>query len=658
MMDQIQDIQLFNTRLMMRGMLDSGYKDTHYALAEIVDNSIEAGAKNIDIVVVQSTQGKKQRAVWHVSKIAVIDDGCGIAPELLSRVLTFGDGTHEDAMTKGGDDFGRMGKYGFGLPNSSASQSDDIQVYSWVDGPESVQCTSLDVKKVLDGTMKRQTLAAPTPFPPHLISMMKAIESVPGKSGTVVLWDDVQRCSWRRSGTLVDNVERTIGRIFRKFMANAGVVIRVSVFNDTNYEKPVSAARPLHVNDPLFLLPNAYADKLRPASLEIPADEPVFFSVPPESVSRDDIVVPYTTTSGEPATAVVKLRFSKCRPELRQRVNNRAPGSSEFGKFARENEGLSILRAGRELQLSRAWLPDVDTRHRWWGAELDFPPALDDVFGVTNNKQSATRLEAMADVDPEELAEDFTRDWNLAHPGDEREFFFEDMISEMKRAGDMRWVLYKTVSVVKKRIREIFNDLKPDRPANEYVDGEGTVFSTRGSSSDGMAGTDPANIALSVYEPGKVVAEEKQQELVDEIVPDDGTETSMTERERLMKWLQESPDANAYFTRVKMGSTAFFDCSCSYGKFVVKFNEEHPATQDLYLALGDLLNDDNTLTVGPEELFTKIDDLKVCLSLMFLAWARVEMNLERKERLRAVALRQAWGERLDELLEVFNSQKK
>ena len=31
-----------------------------------------------------------------------------------------------------------------------------------------------------------------------------------------------------------------------------------------------------------------------------------------------------------------------------------------------------------------------DPRDRWWGIEVMFDPELDDVFGVTNNKQAAT----------------------------------------------------------------------------------------------------------------------------------------------------------------------------------------------------------------------------------------------------------------------------
>lgn len=653
-MDQTDNISLFNTRLMMRGMLDSGYKDTHYALAEIVDNSIEAGAKNIDIVIVQSTKGKKIRAVWQVRKIAVIDDGCGIAPRLLSRVLTFGDGTHEDEMRKGGDSFGRMGKYGFGLPNSSASQSDDIQVYSWGDGPESMHLTSLDVKKVLEGTMTRQTLAAPARLPAHVLAMMKAIGREPAHTGTVVLWDDVQRCSWQRADSLVDKIELAVGRIFRKFIEK-GVNIRVSVFKDTDYNTAHMPARALRVNDPLFLMLNSLADAKRPPELPIAADEPLYDSVPPESVTFYDFEVPYETDTGEKASAVVKLRFSKCKPELRQRVNNLAPGSTEIGRLARENEGLSILRAGRELQLSRAWLPDSDTRHRWWGAEIDFPPALDDIFGVTNNKQSATKLEQMVDFDAKETVEAFSREWNVAHPENPRQFNFDSMIDEMRAADDSLWVLYKAVYTIKQVIREIFGDLKPDR-ASSPLTGAGEQSVARPVASDGMVGTDPSIVTGKVFPPGQSVPAAEVETLVDEEVPIDGTETNKSERERLHQWLTENPQANTYFSRIKFGSTAFFDCTSSYGKVFVKFNDGHPATQDLYLALGDLLAEDKALTEDPDALFHRLDTLKVSLWLMFAAWAKVETDLDEDARMRAMELRQEWGKRLRQLLEAFRKQ--
>ena len=47
------------------------------------------------------------------------------------------------------------------------------------------------------------------------------------------------------------------------------------------------------------------------------------------------------------------------------------------------------MRAGRELELDQSWIVSYDPRERWWGVEVEFPPSLDEVFGVTNNKQTA-----------------------------------------------------------------------------------------------------------------------------------------------------------------------------------------------------------------------------------------------------------------------------
>jgi len=38
------------------------------------------------------------------------------------------------------------------------------------------------------------------------------------------------------------------------------------------------------------------------------------------------------------------------------------------------------VRAGRELDLDQAWVIKYDPVERWWGVEVEFPPALDEQF--------------------------------------------------------------------------------------------------------------------------------------------------------------------------------------------------------------------------------------------------------------------------------------
>jgi hypothetical protein len=81
----------------------------------------------------------------------------------------------------------------------------------------------------------------------------------------------------------------------------------------------------------------------------------------------------------------VTIVASICKPETR-----REGGGKAIGQHAQRNQGISVVRERLELVLNPSFTNSYDTRERWWGIEVQFEPGLDDVFGVTNNKQSAT----------------------------------------------------------------------------------------------------------------------------------------------------------------------------------------------------------------------------------------------------------------------------
>ena len=70
------------------------------------------------------------------------------------------------------------------------------------------------------------------------------------------------------------------------------------------------------------------------------------------------------------------------------------------------NVGISVVRADREIDLDQALVDPSEPRDRWWGIEIEFPPALDEIFGVTNNKQSARTLSDMLTTPLSEMLED------------------------------------------------------------------------------------------------------------------------------------------------------------------------------------------------------------------------------------------------------------
>ena len=59
----------------------SDYKNSVYAIAEILDNSVDAEAKNIELITI--TENKK------VKEIFFVDNGKGMSEKILSKCVVF-----------------------------------------------------------------------------------------------------------------------------------------------------------------------------------------------------------------------------------------------------------------------------------------------------------------------------------------------------------------------------------------------------------------------------------------------------------------------------------------------------------------------------------------------------------------------------------------
>ena len=121
----------------VRGMRDIGYKSTSYAMAELIDNSIQAGATWVDVVFGFNSGSLKP------ARIAVIDNGWGMVAPMVRASLVWGAGTRYADRTG-------YGKYGYGLPSASVSQCFRVEVYSKVPN-ESWAKSYLDVDEISQG---------------------------------------------------------------------------------------------------------------------------------------------------------------------------------------------------------------------------------------------------------------------------------------------------------------------------------------------------------------------------------------------------------------------------------------------------------------------------------------------------------------------------
>ena len=189
--------------LAIRSMKSSGFKSTDYAVAELIDNSIQAGEKNlntktnIDVVCVERKIKINNKKYNAIKEILIVDDAGGMDPDTLRNSLRFGQGTNLDPEEQKG-----MGKFGMGLPNSSISQCDLVEVYSWQNKGE-VFFTKLDLEAIYQGSEEIPgAVKKDIPKKYHNASNLCQADG-----GTLIIWKKLDKPSWVRHEAFFKNSE-------------------------------------------------------------------------------------------------------------------------------------------------------------------------------------------------------------------------------------------------------------------------------------------------------------------------------------------------------------------------------------------------------------------------------------------------------------------
>ena len=132
--------------------------------------------------------------------------------------------------------------------------------------------------------------------------------------------------------------------------------------------------------------------------------------------------------------------------------------------------GVSLMRAHREIQLDDSWVSHDDPRERWWTIEVDFPTVLDEVFGVTNNKQGTMTFQRLAAFDWKREALD----------GEES---FGDVRRRMESDGDPRVLLLQ----VQEQIRRCSRTMRPRVRESRRTRGRGSDAATEETTANAKA---------------------------------------------------------------------------------------------------------------------------------------------------------------------------
>ncbi len=586
------DFDVVPTRLAVKAMRDSGYKNAAYAIAELVDNAVQAGAKTVEVLCREEDEFVKERARLRAFQVAVLDDGCGMSAETLRKALQFGNGERLN-------DRSGIGRFGMGLPNSSISQARRVDVWTWQEGHGAALHSHLDLDEIEGGELRSVPPPRPSRVPDEWLRVSQTAQT--SRSGTLVVWSKLDKCDWRTARAIFKNSELLMGRIYRYFLRGGEGRIRMASF--TGDGRRVTLDEDARPNDPLYLMRGTSTPGPWEAEpMFEPYGEPKVISVEVGGQSHE-----------------VRVTISQAKKDARSGHN---PGGTPHGKHAAGNLGVSVVRAGRELEMQTGWCIGYDPTERWWGVEVDFPPALDEVFGVPNNKQSARALAEFASQSADQLAE--------------REGY--KSVHELKDAWraevDPQHVLLEVKLYIDENLRAIRAAQKAQRARGEKR--------TRHDDID------------SAESRGKVAAEQRERE--GHVGGSDAHDPSPPEEkvERIATALTEAglPEEEARpigvkvvesrakfeFYKVPLESPEFFTVKVQAGAIFIGLNTNHRAYDHLIALLetGDQSHDVETLK---RRLYQSYEGLKLLLE----SWARFEDELSGRKRELAQEMRVDWG---------------
>ena len=337
----------------IRGIRDIGYKHTGSALAELVDNSIQAGAENVHAAFETNKTGAK------VTSVAIIDDAHGMVPDMIRLAVMWG-GTHRENDRDG------MGRYGYGLSSASVSQGKRFSVYSRPAGAK-MHAVTIDIDQISNGKYTDATgeIIIPAAAPENLPKFVEehiAAQFPGGKldHGTVVVIENLDKVSFNTVNGLRNHLLEFFGITYQKLLRNTQIVV-----HDTILE-PI---------DPLFVTPGY-------RFYDLDADR---------ATALDPMRIEIKSEDGKEVKGAMVVRFSYMPATFgsvdKTKGAERKNQNARF-QIMKEYNGILFCRMGRFLDCVR-YTPfhTFMNNDRYFKIEVDFPAVLDEYFNVSTSKQ-------------------------------------------------------------------------------------------------------------------------------------------------------------------------------------------------------------------------------------------------------------------------------
>lgn len=194
-----------NPRKATQSLRDSGYKEDE-AIGDIVDNSFDAGAKTVKIVL--NGTNKVKRKTDKVKNISILDDGKGMdLPVLRQAFVTGADTEHQE------DD---LGKFGFGLKTASTSIGRCITVTTKEFG-KPVYIAVYDIDHICE-TNRFELKELREASKKESKEFVKELSSIASKSGTKVVISKIDRIKSKTEVAFDKKVRNYLQETFRKIL--------------------------------------------------------------------------------------------------------------------------------------------------------------------------------------------------------------------------------------------------------------------------------------------------------------------------------------------------------------------------------------------------------------------------------------------------------
>lgn len=194
------------------------------AIADIIDNSISAGAKNISV----------RYSPHDDPYVAILDNGTGMEPAELTQAMRHG--SRDPWGIRAETDLGR---FGLGLKTASLSQCRKLTVISLKNNTIAVRCWDIDL------IIKREDWILYVPEPEEIedLPLFKALQNQ--GHGTLVIWQQLDRLCAGESSIVkalsekMDSVREHLALVFHRYLSAEGATSRIEIRLNENPVIPV-----------------------------------------------------------------------------------------------------------------------------------------------------------------------------------------------------------------------------------------------------------------------------------------------------------------------------------------------------------------------------------------------------------------------------------